>query len=166
MKPFTNFAAAWFRSPSTTLTRPDHSGALPEATSKEGLDRQLFCDCATMRRQSAAGFHSQPAARGGRAGAAGRRQFRLRQLARARPWALTQFGFRAVISTSFADIFTGNSLKNALLPIAVRRTCTRSCLRRSPPTRCHVEIDLAAQTLTTPAGRRVPFPSTRSPNTA
>jgi 3-isopropylmalate/(R)-2-methylmalate dehydratase small subunit len=35
------------------------------------------------------------------------------------PWALTQFGFRAVISTSFADIFKQNSLKNSLLPIAV-----------------------------------------------
>src|SRR3982750_2510074 len=35
------------------------------------------------------------------------------------PWALVQYGFRAVISTSFADIFRGNSLKNSLLPIAV-----------------------------------------------
>ena len=35
------------------------------------------------------------------------------------PWALTQFGFRAVISTSFADIFRQNSLKNSLLPIVV-----------------------------------------------
>ena len=35
------------------------------------------------------------------------------------PWALTQYGFRAVISTSFADIFKGNALKNGLLPIVV-----------------------------------------------
>lgn len=35
------------------------------------------------------------------------------------PWALTGYGFRAVISTSFADIFRNNSLKNGLLPIAV-----------------------------------------------
>ena len=35
------------------------------------------------------------------------------------PWALTQYGFRAVISTSFADIFKQNSLKNSLLPIVV-----------------------------------------------
>src|SRR5271154_4044463 len=35
------------------------------------------------------------------------------------PWALTQFGIRAVISTSFADIFRGNSLKNGLLPVIV-----------------------------------------------
>jgi 3-isopropylmalate/(R)-2-methylmalate dehydratase small subunit len=35
------------------------------------------------------------------------------------PWALTGFGFRAVISTSFADIFRNNSLKNGLLPVLV-----------------------------------------------
>ena len=35
------------------------------------------------------------------------------------PWALTGYGFRAVISTSFADIFRNNSLKNGLLPIIV-----------------------------------------------
>ena len=35
------------------------------------------------------------------------------------PWALTQFGFKAVVSTSFADIFKGNSLKNGLFPIVV-----------------------------------------------
>jgi 3-isopropylmalate/(R)-2-methylmalate dehydratase small subunit len=35
------------------------------------------------------------------------------------PWALTNYGFRAVISTSFADIFRNNSLKNGLVPIVV-----------------------------------------------
>jgi 3-isopropylmalate/(R)-2-methylmalate dehydratase small subunit len=35
------------------------------------------------------------------------------------PWALTSYGFRAVISTSFADIFRSNSLKNGLVPIVV-----------------------------------------------
>ena len=35
------------------------------------------------------------------------------------PWALVDYGFRAVISTSFADIFRNNSLKNGLLPIIV-----------------------------------------------
>ena len=45
------------------------------------------------------------------------------------PWALTQYGFRAVISTSFADIFKQNSLKNALLPIVVPRGCARRAVR-------------------------------------
>ena len=35
------------------------------------------------------------------------------------PWALADFGFRAIISTSFADIFRGNCLKNGILPIIV-----------------------------------------------
>ena len=35
------------------------------------------------------------------------------------PWAIAAFGFRAVISTSFADIFAGNALKNGLLPVAL-----------------------------------------------
>ena len=43
------------------------------------------------------------------------------------PWALTQYGFRAVISTSFADIFKNNSLKNSLLPIVVPRMCMPNC---------------------------------------
>ena len=46
------------------------------------------------------------------------------------PWALTQFGFRAVISTSFADIFKQNSLKNSLLPIVVPRGRARGVVRR------------------------------------
>ena len=75
------------------------------------------------------------------------------------PWALTQFGFRAVISTSFADIFTGNALKNSLLPIAVPPDVHAelfAAVAADPD--ATVEIDLAAQTLTTPAGRAVPFP--------
>ena len=35
------------------------------------------------------------------------------------PWALTDFGFRAVVSTEIADIFTSNALKNGLLPVVV-----------------------------------------------
>ena len=45
------------------------------------------------------------------------------------PWALTQYGFRAVISTSFADIFRQNSLKNSLLPIDRAARCPRVALR-------------------------------------
>ena len=75
------------------------------------------------------------------------------------PWALTQFGFRAVVSTSFADIFKQNSLKNSLLPIVVPPDVHAelfAALERDPDAR--VKIDLAAQTLTTPGGRAVEFP--------
>ena len=71
------------------------------------------------------------------------------------PWALTQFGFRAVISTSFADIFRGNSLKNSLLPIVVPRD-VHTELFKNPG--ASVKVDLASQTLTVPGGRAVPFP--------
>jgi 3-isopropylmalate/(R)-2-methylmalate dehydratase small subunit len=71
------------------------------------------------------------------------------------PWALLQFGFRAVISTSFADIFRGNSLKNSLLPIVVPRDVHAELFRNPNIT---VNVDLAAQTLTLPGGRTVEFP--------
>jgi 3-isopropylmalate/(R)-2-methylmalate dehydratase small subunit len=75
------------------------------------------------------------------------------------PWALTQFGFRAVISTSFADIFQQNSLKNSLLPIVVSKEVHAALLaelKKNPG--ASVKVDLAAQTLTLPNGRSVEFP--------
>jgi 3-isopropylmalate/(R)-2-methylmalate dehydratase small subunit len=75
------------------------------------------------------------------------------------PWALMQFGFRAVISTSFADIFRGNSLKNGLLPVIVPPEVHAElfgAVEKDP--NVTVKIDLARQTLTTPAGRQVGFP--------
>jgi 3-isopropylmalate/(R)-2-methylmalate dehydratase small subunit len=71
------------------------------------------------------------------------------------PWALTQNGFRAVISTSFADIFRGNSLKNGLLPVIVPPEVHAELLK-SPGTA--LKIDLGAQTLTLADGRAVKFP--------
>jgi len=71
------------------------------------------------------------------------------------PWALTQFGFKAVVSTSFADIFKGNSLKNGLLPIVVPADI-HAALLNSPG--AIVKIDLASQTLTLPDGKAVGFP--------
>jgi len=71
------------------------------------------------------------------------------------PWALTQYGFRAVISTSFADIFKQNSLKNSLLPIVVP-VDIHAELFRNPEV--EVTVDLASQTLTLPTGRAVKFP--------
>ena len=72
------------------------------------------------------------------------------------PWALTQFGFRAVISTSFADIFKQNSLKNSLLPIVVPADAHAELF--AAPTDAQVQIDLANQTLATPSGNKVEFP--------
>ncbi|MBI5713795.1 MAG: 3-isopropylmalate dehydratase small subunit, partial [Chloroflexi bacterium] len=75
------------------------------------------------------------------------------------PWALTGYGFRAVISTSFADIFRNNALKNGLLPISVDAETHRDLfdLTEESP-RAEIAIDLAAQTVTLPNGKKVPFP--------
>ena len=62
------------------------------------------------------------------------------------PWALTGFGFRAVVSTSFADIFRNNALKNGLLPIIVDLRTHQTLLamvRENPGV--ELIIDLAAQ---------------------
>ena len=71
------------------------------------------------------------------------------------PWALTQYGFKAVISTSFADIFNGNSLKNGLLPIVVPPEVHKELLASDGG---RVKVDLAAQILTLPNGKEVKFP--------
>ena len=71
------------------------------------------------------------------------------------PWALLQFGFRAVISTSFADIFKQNSMKNGLLPVVVPRD-VHAWLMANPEST--VKIDLASQKLTLEDGRAVEFP--------
>jgi 3-isopropylmalate/(R)-2-methylmalate dehydratase small subunit len=70
------------------------------------------------------------------------------------PWALIQFGVRAVISTSFADIFRQNALKNGLLPIAVP-AAFHAALVASPGT---VAVDLEAQTATLADGTSAEFP--------
>lgn len=75
------------------------------------------------------------------------------------PWALTSYGFRAVISTSFADIFRNNSLKNGLLPIIVDEDTHEqllSLVAEDPDTQ--VSVDLASQTVVLPDGRSVHFP--------
>ena len=74
------------------------------------------------------------------------------------PWALTAFGFRAVISTSFADIFRNNSLKNGLIPIVVDDDTHKmlfDLIEEVPDT--ELAVDLKSQTLSFPQGS-VTFP--------
>jgi 3-isopropylmalate/(R)-2-methylmalate dehydratase small subunit len=75
------------------------------------------------------------------------------------PWALMGMGFRAVISTYFADIFRGNSLKNGLLPIVVDEETKQQLisLAQEDP-EAQVTIDLEEQVLVLPDGRTVTFP--------
>ena len=70
-------------------------------------------------------------------------------------WALTDFGFRAVLSSEFADIFRGNSLKNGLLPVVVADDVL-GWLLENPG--AELVIDVEASTLTLPDGRVVDYP--------
>lgn len=75
------------------------------------------------------------------------------------PWALIGAGFKAVVSTYFADIFNGNALKNGLLPIVVDAETHQQLISLAvEDPKSQVSIDLEKQTLTLPDGRAVKFP--------
>jgi 3-isopropylmalate/(R)-2-methylmalate dehydratase small subunit len=124
--------------------------------SKVGLGDQLFCDW----RYNADGTPkpdfvlNKPESKGRQVLLAGD-NFGCGSSREHAPWALTQYGFRAVISTSFADIFKGNSLKNSLLPIVVPADAHAELLKNPE---APVKVDLASQTLTLASGRSVQFP--------
>jgi 3-isopropylmalate/(R)-2-methylmalate dehydratase small subunit len=74
------------------------------------------------------------------------------------PWALASWGVRAILSTSFADIFRNNSLKNGVLPVVVdRATHARlfDLLAREPD--AELTVDLAEQGILLPDGTTVDF---------
>ena len=124
-------------------------------TTKEGLGRQLFADW----RYRADGSPNEdfvlnrPEARGAAVLVAGR-NFGCGSSREHAPWALLDYGFRAVISTEIADIFRGNSLKNGLLPIVVD-DATSQWLLTHPG--AEIDIDLQASSLTLPTGVSVSF---------
>ena len=125
-------------------------------TTREGLGKQLFADWryAPDGTPKADFVLNQPAARdcqvlvaGHNLGCGSSREHA--------PWALLDYGIRAVISTEIADIFRNNSLKNGLLPIVVD-AATSAWLIAHPGS--EVEIDLSSTTLSLPSGTRVKFP--------
>ncbi|MBZ0278405.1 MAG: 3-isopropylmalate dehydratase small subunit [Anaerolineae bacterium] len=75
------------------------------------------------------------------------------------PWALMGAGFKAIVSTYFADIFKNNALKNGLLPIVVDEETHQQLisLAQEDPESA-LTVDLAAQMITLPDGRAVKFP--------
>jgi 3-isopropylmalate/(R)-2-methylmalate dehydratase small subunit len=161
MKPFTNFESRVVPLP---INNVDTDQIIParflKTTSKQGLDQQLFFDWRydEQGRPKPDFVLNQPRAKGAEILLAGD-NFGCGSSREHAPWALTQFGFRAVISTSFADIFRNNALKNSLLPIAVPGDIHQALFRsveKDPDAR--VKIDLAAQTLTLPDGRAIEFP--------
>lgn len=74
------------------------------------------------------------------------------------PWALLDFGIRAVISTSFADIFFNNCFKNGILPIVLPEAERDACMKDAEKgENARIEIDLAVQTITLSDGQVIRF---------
>ena len=71
------------------------------------------------------------------------------------PWALTDLGLRAIVSSEIADIFRNNSLKNGLLPIVLDEAIVQSLMQRPDD---ELTVDIEARELRTPAGDVHPFP--------
>jgi 3-isopropylmalate/(R)-2-methylmalate dehydratase small subunit len=131
-----------------------------KVTDKNGLGEQLFCDWrynndgspkAEFPLNQSQNKHRRILFAGDNFGCGSSREHA--------PWALTAFGLRAVISTSFADIFRNNSLKNGLLPVilsAAEYQQLKSELQQLPDAELY--IDLEKQSITFPAGKRASFP--------
>jgi len=97
---------------------------------------------------------------------AGARELRLRLVARARAWALADYGFRLLIAPSFADIFFNNSFKNGLLPVVLSPAKVDRLFKRATgPEALRIGVDLEAQRLRLPDARRSRSRSTRSAST-
>ncbi len=74
------------------------------------------------------------------------------------PWALEEYGFRAIIAPSFADIFYNNSFKNALLPIILKEDEVEALFQQAEATVGYqLTVDLAAQTVTRADGVQYSF---------
>jgi len=74
------------------------------------------------------------------------------------PWALEDFGFRVVIASSFADIFFNNCFKNGMLPIVLSAEIVESLFQEvEADIGYKLNVDLAAQTVTTPNGKAHTF---------
>lgn len=161
MKPFTTIQS---RMVPLKIDNIDTDQIIParflKTISKVGLGDQLFCDW----RYDAQGqpkpdfILNQPRAQGAEILLAGD-NFGCGSSREHAPWALTQFGFRAVISTSFADIFKQNSMKNSLLPVVVPREIHAELFAMvEKDQNVEVTVNLAERKLILPDGRAVEFP--------
>jgi 3-isopropylmalate/(R)-2-methylmalate dehydratase small subunit len=124
-------------------------------TTKEGLGKQLFADWRYQEDGSPKREFvlNRPEARGAQILVAGR-NFGCGSSREHAPWALLDYGFRAVISEGVADIFRGNALKNGFLPIVVDRETSQWLLHHPG---VELDIDLEAMRLTLPTGTAIAF---------
>ena len=132
-----------------------------KVTDKQGLGKAAFCDWRYLEDGETPNpdfILNQPDYQGASVLIAGS-NFGCGSSREHAPWALIGAGFKAVVSTEFADIFRNNALKNGLLPIVVDEDTQRqlfSLAEEDPNT--SVAVDVEAQTLTLPDGRQAPFP--------
>lgn len=74
------------------------------------------------------------------------------------PWALEDYGFRAIIAPSFADIFFNNCFKNGIVPIVLgEQRVNQLFLEVDAEEGYQIEVDLESQTITTPSGESIAF---------
>ena len=125
-------------------------------TSREGLGDGLFYDLRfDANGEPRPDFPlNQEAARGAEVLVAGN-NFGCGSSREHAPWALLDYGVKAVISTEIADIFRSNSLKNGLLPIVVDQA-TLDWLMENPGT--DIEIDVVNSTIRLSNGQSVTYP--------
>jgi 3-isopropylmalate/(R)-2-methylmalate dehydratase small subunit len=124
-------------------------------TTKEGLGSQLFADWRYQEDGSPKREFvlNRPEARDALILVAGR-NFGCGSSREHAPWALLDYGFRAVISTEIADIFRGNALKNGFLPIVVDAETSQWLLHHPG---AELDIDLETMRLTLPTGAAIAF---------
>jgi 3-isopropylmalate/(R)-2-methylmalate dehydratase small subunit len=125
-------------------------------TTKEGLGTHLFADWRYLADGSPNPKFvlNSPEASGCRVLVAGR-NFGCGSSREHAPWALLDYGIRAVISTEIADIFKSNALKNGLLPVTVDEAVAQWLMDHPG---AEVDIDLESARLTLPTGVASPFP--------
>jgi 3-isopropylmalate/(R)-2-methylmalate dehydratase small subunit len=141
------------------LTNVDTDQIIPArfltTTTREGLGRQLFSDwryCADGTPNADFALN-RPEAQGCEVLVAGR-NFGCGSSREHAPWALLDYGIRAVISTEIADIFRGNALKNGLLPVTVDESIAAWLLAHPGAS---VTVDLETAHLALPTGISVAF---------
>ena len=125
-----------------------------KTTERRGLGSHLFADWRYDENgQARADFVlNRPEARGAEILVAGR-NFGCGSSREHAPWALMDFGFRAIVSTEFADIFRNNALKIGLLPVTLTpETHARLVAVVTTDPRTRLTLDLSAQTAALPTG--------------
>ncbi len=161
MKPYKRFSSRLVPLPHENV---DTDQIIParflKTTSKLGLGKSLFCDW----RYDESGnpkpdfILNKPEIAGAQILLAGN-NFGCGSSREHAPWALADFGFRALISTTFADIFCSNCLKNGILPIVVEKKVHQKLFRIAEENHAaEVTVDLESQALIPAEGEVIHYP--------